>query len=404
MSTSQLYHNQDLKGVKYLRTKYAGGKTIYYGTISASYIKCCKCNSTSLMRSGGVTRIFKLLPTGARHNLLHLFIPRVVCKKCGTIRQVIIPFVKGQKSYTRALARYVLCLCQLIPLRYVADLCGLSWDTVKQIHKEGLRRKFKRIKLKDVRKIAIDEICIGRPRKFLTIVLDLDTGQVLHIGKGKGGDALKGFWKRLSHSKAKIQAVSTDMASGYMSAVKEHLPKAMLIIDHFHLVKYMNDQLTALRRQLAREADESEKELLKGTRWLLVTGRNKLKDKENPKKVEQLIALDKALEVNEPLYIAYYLKEELAALWLKKSKAEAEEYLDSWLTKAEDSGVNILEKVAKQLVKVKSSILNWFDYQISSGKLEAFNGKIRRLLKNTCGLRDQEYMFLRIQNLMYAKT
>ncbi len=78
-------------------------------------------------------------------------------------------------------------------MKYVAEFCGLSWDTVKQIHKEGLSRKFRRIKLKDVRLIAIDGVCIGRPRKFLTIVFDLDTGQVLHIGKGKGADALKGF-------------------------------------------------------------------------------------------------------------------------------------------------------------------------------------------------------------------
>jgi transposase len=294
-------------------------------------------------------------------------------------------------------------MSQLIPLRYVAALCGLSWDTVKQIHKEKLKRKFKRIKLKNVRQIAIDEVCIGRPRKFLTIVLDLETGQVLHIGKGKGGNALKGFWRRLSHSKAKIQAVSTDMASGYMSAVREHLPEAVLVIDRFHLVKYMNDKLTTLRRQLAREAEESEKELLKGTRWLLVTGRKKLKDEKNPREAD-LIALDKALEANKPLYIAYYLKEELAALWSMDSKADAEKHLDSWLTKAEESGVTMLEKVAEWLTRVKSNILNWFDYQISSGKLEAFNGKIRRLLKNTCGLRDQEYMSLRIQNLMYAKT
>lgn len=403
MSTSQLYHNQCLKGVKYLRSTYAEGKTIFHGVILDSYIKCSKCHSRKVVRSGGVFRTIKLLPTGIRHNLLRLFIPRVVCKKCGAIRQIIIPFLEGQKSYTRALARYVFTMSQLIPLRYVAALCGLSWDTVKQIHKEKLKRKFKRIKLKNVRQIAIDEVCIGRPRKFLTIVLDLETGQVLHIGRGKGGNALKGFWRRLSHSKAKIQAVSTDMASGYMSAVREHLSEAVLVIDRFHLVKYMNDKLTTLRRQLAREAEESEKELLKGTRWLLVTGRKKLKDEKNPREAD-LIALDKALEANKPLYIAYYLKEELAALWSMDSKADAEKHLDSWLTKAEESGVTMLKKVAEWLTRVKSNILNWFDYQISSGKLEAFNGKIRRLLKNTCGLRDQEYMSLRIQNLMYAKT
>ncbi len=109
------------------------------------------------------------------------------------------------------------------------------------------------------------------------------------------------------------------MASSYMSAVKQHLPEALLIIDHFHLVKYMNDRLTLLRRQLAGEADESEKDLLKGMRWLLVTGRKNLQDKENPREAD-LVTLDKALEANKPLYVAYYLKEELAALWSKKSK------------------------------------------------------------------------------------
>jgi transposase len=165
----------------------------------------------------------------------------------------------------------------------------------------------------------------------------------------------------------------------------------------------VNDKLTLLRRQLAREADESEKELLKGTRWLLVTSRKILDDEENQREAD-IAALDKTLKANEPLYIAYYLKEELSSLLSKQSKIEAESFLDSCLTKADGSGMPLLEKVAKWLTRVKSNILNWFDYQISSGKLEAFNGKIRRLLKNTCGLRDQEYMFLRIQNLMYAKT
>ena len=403
MSTSQLYHNQGLKGIKYLSSTFASGKTTFHAAISDSYIKCSKCHSRKIMRSGGVYRTIKLLPTGTRHNLLHLFIPRVVCKKCGAIRQVTVPFIEGQKSYSRALARYAFIMSQFIPLKDVATFCDLSWDTVKQIHKENLKRKFKRIKLKNVRQIAIDEVCIGRPRKFLTIVLNLETGDVLHIGKGKGGNALKGFWKRLKSSKAKIEAVSTDMASGYMSAVREHLPEAFLVIDHFHLVKYMNDKLTTLRRQLARKAEESEKELLKGTRWLLVTGRKKLKDTKNPREADR-IALDKALEANKPLYIAYYLKEELAALWSMDLKTEAEKHLNSWLTKAEESGVTMLKQVAEWLTGVKANILNWFDYKISSGKLEAFNGKIRRLLKNTCGLRDQEYLFLRIKNLMYAKT
>jgi len=118
MSTSQLYHNQDLKGVKYLRTEYASGKTIYYGVISASYIKCSKCRSRNVVRSGGVFRTFKLLPTGNRHNQFRLFIPRVVCMKCGCIRQVRVPFVEGRKAIKVSCS-----ICILLVLVYSFEIC-----------------------------------------------------------------------------------------------------------------------------------------------------------------------------------------------------------------------------------------------------------------------------------------
>ena len=71
-----------------------------------------------------------------------------------------------------------------------AELTGLSWDTVKEIHKTHLRRKYKSFNLKKVRHIAIDEVYLGKKRKYITLVLDLRTGRVIHIGKGKGKDAL----------------------------------------------------------------------------------------------------------------------------------------------------------------------------------------------------------------------
>jgi transposase len=181
-----------------------------------------------------------------------------------------------------------------------------------------------------------------------------------------------------------------------MAAAEEHLPEAKMILDHFHLVKYMNDKLSMLRCQLFAKAGDEGKRLLKGTRWLLLKSRAHLGR-------SALFDLDEALRCNEPLYIAYYLKEELASLWSLGSKAEAEEHLENWLLKAANSGVGMLKKVSKWLGRVKDKILNWFDCPISSGKLEAFNGQIRRLLKNTCGLRDQEYLFLRIQDLVDAK-
>lgn len=409
MSTSLLYHNHGVRGVQYFLTEYSGGKTTFYARVSESRLQCSNCGSWSVVRSGGVRRTFHLLPTGNRANLLRLYIPRVKCHECGKVRQVRLVFADPRRSYTRALARLVMCLVRTMPLSKVAELCGIGWDTAKQIHKEGLQRRFRHTRLKDVRYMAIDEVCIGRPRRFLTIVMDLENGEILHIGRGKGSMGLEGFWKRLRLSGAKIRGVCTDMASGYMSWVSEHLPDAALVLDHFHLVKYMNDKLTQLRRQLWRKAkqeeNDEEQEVLKGVRWLLLTSRKRLEDKaQETGKDDALRELDEALDLNRPLYSAYYLKEELSTLWTLESKDKAETQLKTWLGKMKESGVELLRKAANWLEEKIENILLWFDHKISSAKLEAFNGNIRRLMKNTCGMRDQEYMFLRIKDLMYANS
>src|SRR4029077_12841711 len=98
--------------------------------------------------------------------------------------------------------------------------------------------------------IAIDEIHLGKRHRFITLVLDLDSGAVVFVGDGKGAEALKPFWKRLKAAHAKIRAVATDMSPAYVSAVLENLPEARLVFDRFHVMKLLNEKLTELRREL----------------------------------------------------------------------------------------------------------------------------------------------------------
>jgi len=288
----------------------------------------------------------------------------------------------------------------------VAELTGLSWDTVKEIHKAHLHRKYKSFNLKKIRHIAIDEVHLGKKRKYITIVLDLGTGRVIHIGKGKGKDALKGFWMRLKRSKAKIQAVATDMASGYIATVLEQLPKADLVLDHFHLVKWFNDKLSLLRRQLYHQATRMEKAVLKGSRWLLLKAPENLKAHRDRKKDERA-RLQAALELNQPLAIAYYMKERLRLLFQCIDRDRAKTELTAWIHEAQSSGIRILKDAAKKLLLWKPFILNWHNHRISTGKLEAINCKIGTLQRNAYGYRDDEYLKLRIFNLhnsTYALT
>ena len=117
---------------------------------------------------------------------------------------------------------------------------------------------------------------------------------------------MKPFWKRLRGSGAKIKAVATDMSQAYQEAVSKNLPKAIIVFDHFHVIKLFNEKLSNLRRQLFHEAEENQQKVLKGIRWLLLKNPENLDPTRNEKR-----RLDTGLRLNKPLATAYYLKEDL---------------------------------------------------------------------------------------------
>ena len=151
--------------------------------------------------------------------------------------------------------------------------------------------------------------------------------------------------RKCSSSGAKIRAVATDMSAAYIAAVQKNLPHARLVFDRFHIVKLMNEKLTELRRQLYREAEGPlGKSVLKGIRWLLLMNPDKLDDaKSEPARLQE------ALDLNRPLAIAYYLKEDLRQFWEQHSYQAASRFLTRWCARAEASGIRLLQTFAKTL-------------------------------------------------------
>ena len=274
----------------------------------------------------------------------------------------------------------------------VARHLAVSWGLVKEIQSRDLSRRFGRIKLKHLRQIAIDEISVGQGHRYLTVVLDLESGRVVHVGQGKGVDALKSFWKRLRASHARVRAVAMDMSLAYVAAVRENLSQATIVFDRFHIVKLYNEKLSDLRRELYREAsDLMHKKVLKGTRWLLLKNPENLNDQRKEKQ-----RLAEALRLNEPLATAYYLKEDLRQFWEQPDKATARRVLADWIARADASGIRMLKTMAKTLAAYRSGILAWYDYPISTGPLEGTNNKIQTMKRQAYGFRDMEFFKLKI--------
>ena len=266
MSTSLLYHAFGIKGYRYVRTAYVQGQTIFTLGQEPGACRCSACGSADVVSRGRVERRFRCLPIGARPTSLVLPVPRVECRACGAVRQVDITFADPRRSYTKAFERYALELSRCMTILDVARHLGVSWDVVKDIQKRDLSRRYARPKLKHLRRIAIDEIAVAKGHRYLTVVLDLKSGAVVFVGDGKGGDALKPFWKRLRRCKAKVEAVAMDMSPAYHAAVSAYLPKARIVFDHFHVIKLFNDKLSDLRRSLYHRAEADQKKVLKGAR------------------------------------------------------------------------------------------------------------------------------------------
>jgi transposase len=391
MSTSLLYHRFGIVGYRYVSQNFEPGLTTFRIEQPRERLRCSECRSDEVWAQGGVQRSFRALPIGQQPTFIDFKVPRVLCFACGKVRQVKIGFADPKKHYTRAFERYALQLCQLMTIQDVAEHLVIGWDTIKDIQARHLQRRFGKPKLHKLKQIAIDEINVGKGHRYLTIVLDLLSGAVVFVGDGKGVEALEPFWKRLRRSHAKIEAVATDMSKAYIRAIRDNIKHAVHVFDHFHVIKLYNEKLSAFRRQLFHELTARGQKLLKGIRWLL------LKNPENldPTKNEGQ-RLERALRLNEPLALAYYMKEDLRQIWLQPNKALARLFLRDWLARARISGIRMLEQFADTLEEHQEGILNYYDYPISTGPLEGTNTKIQLMKRQAYGYRDHEFFKLKI--------
>lgn len=398
MSTSFIYHALSLRDQNYKRTFFQNGKVLFEVDPKPKSIKCPQCNNRNVVKRGKIIRELKSLPIGAKNTWIKANIQRVWCCKCNTVRQIELSFADNKKSYTKAFARYVLELSSKMTIKDIASHLNTSWDLIKSIQKEDLKRKYKNIKFGKLKRIGIDEISIAKGHKYMTIVMDLDSGKIVYANKGKGSDSLTEFFKKLKASKAKIKAVSIDMSPAYIFAVTENLPGADIVFDKFHIVKLFNDKLTEFRRKLFNELENKEEQkLIKGTRWLL------LKKPENIKKEIEKNRLKSALRINEPLAKAYYMKEELRQIWSQSDKDKASEIIDDWLKLARESKYKIIIEFGNKLKIYKTGILNFYDHSISSGPLEGLNNKIKTMKRQAYGYRDFEFFKLKIFDIHKKK-
>jgi len=379
MQTSDIYHTQGIKGFEVKSTKFSSEVTVRLHQSSKNPQECSVCQSTDVrVREVGLRKI-RGLPCGSKKVCFEVSVFRLDCNKCESHCREAIPFVSKWARHTKAVERSVIDLRREMSIKATAKFFGLDWRATKDIEKRHLKTKFRRIRLRDVRIIGIDEIYVGK-KKYKTIVRDLISGAVLFVGQGKGGDALLKFERRLRASKCKIQVVAMDMSSGYSAWVKRTIPKAEIVFDHFHVIQLMNKKLDALRRTTMNKLDEETRGQLKRKRTLLLNNEENLSETDHAQ-------LEEIKETFDELSTTHAMKEKLRSIYrTAKLREEARALFEDWIKAAESSEIAVLKTMAKTIRSRLEGILAYWKFnELTNAGMEGFNNKIRWLIRQAYG-------------------
>lgn len=357
---------------------------------SRSLYKCSGCGELYLFcYDHHPVRMVEDLPAWGRKTFIKLQQGRVLCDQCGGIMPEKIDWLEPYQHQTARYQRYLATLCDFMPVADVAELSGLSKDTLYRIDKHYLQeRKENFTEEKAVKFLGIDEIAVKKGHKYATVFYDLERGEVIGLVKGRKQRSVSGFFRRWGKDNCKgVVAVCTDLWAPYHNSVKIHLKRAVLVFDKFHVFNYLSDAIDEVRREEQLQAEENGKQLLKGCRWIILKKDLSRKQKQKLKEV---------LEQNENIAKAMLLKEAFSAFYEADTAEEAEAVLEEWTEQCKESELAPFKKLAKRLNRWKDGILAYFEHKITNGMSEGINNKIKVIKRRSYGFRDMDYFFLKI--------
>ena len=274
---------------------------------------------------------------------LRYSIRRVVCRRCGVVREKV-PWADKGSRFTKSFEQEVAWLAQRTDVSAVANYFRVTWRSVRRIIQRVVaEQRDERRELDGLRVIGMDEISYRKRHKYLTVVIDHLSGRVVWAGKERKAKTLLRFFRKLGPQRAaELEAVSMDMWEPYITVVGKKAPQARVIFDRFHIVKHLNEAVDKTRRELVRELKGTARRNLKNTKFPL------LKAKHNRSAKDKRV-LREQVRANRRLYRAMLLRDDFMDLYTYKTETWAKKFLRGWLRRAMSSRIEPVKRAAKMI-------------------------------------------------------
>ena len=378
--TTALNRMLGLPGAWVRDVAFGQGAMIVTVVLRSSKPVCSGCGARGLPIKEHRTKRWRALDLGGLRCVIECRLRRLYCPGCGDVYEAV-PWARAGSRYTREFEDLTAWLAQQMSQTQVEQLLRIAWRTVGKILARVVADKLDSGRLDGLRFIGADEVNYGAEHKFLTCVVDHDAGSIVWATEGRNAASLQAFFAGLTdEQKQSIKAVSIDMSAGYEKAITEAVPDAQVCFDPFHVVQLGGKAADQVRRDEYNRHGRSatgEGKWIKGTRYSLLKDTAKQTTK-------QLLKLAEVVLTNKRMYRAFLLYGELRYLY-KVPREEAAERLDAWLAWASRSRLKPFIKLARTLRKHKSGVLAAIELNLSNGRLEALNSKVRLISHRAYG-------------------
>jgi transposase len=317
---------------------------------------------------------------------------RVKCKTCG-VKNEKLAFLSENTKYTLRFAMQIGGLCRAMTIADVARRMHLDWHTVKELDKIYMREQLKRAGPPAPNVIGVDEISIKKRHVYRIVVSDLDTKRAIWFGgEGRGEKDMNMFYAFLGKETAdNIRLAVMDMWKPFRKSTQAHVPQAAILFDKFHVLRHLGEALDKIRKAEYGRITGPQRKFIKGQKYVLLSHKENLT-------AEGRQSLQLLLKANKRLNTAYILRESFDQLWTYTSEAWARKFFDNWKAQLRWQRLKPYEAFARMIENHWDGIAAYCkpENKVALGFVEGLNNKIRVIQRRAYGLRDEEYLKLKI--------
>ncbi len=313
------------------------------------------------------------------------------------MKQERLDWLADHPFYTRRFAYFVGRRCRAATIRDVARETHLDWKTIKALEMQYMTEQLRRAGTPGPRVIGIDEISIRKGHTYRIVVSDLVRRRPIWFGGTDRSEAsLDQFFMWLGPAKSRrIQLAVMDMWKAFGNATRRNAPGAKILFDKFHVLRHLGDALDQVRKREYARPTGTDRRFIKGQKYTLLAHRENLT-------LEGRQALKLLLAANRRLQTAYLLKEAFGQLWDYRREGWARRFFDHWRAALKWQRLALYEQFAAMIERHWDGIAAYSapDNKVSLGFVEGLNNKIRVLQRRAYGLRDPQYLRLKILTCM----